>query len=349
MIRNVNIEEIIDNKNVVFIDVRSEKEFNEDTIPGALNIPILNNEERENVGYLYKQVDKEKAKEVGIEYASKKLPSIYIKAKEISRENKDIALFCYRGGMRSKSVANVLDLMGLDVYLINGGYKEYRKYVIKKLIEEINKHKYIVLHGYTGVGKTKILKLLKEKGEPILDIESLAKNKGSVFGNIGYDDSNITQKNFESKLLKVLSNVNEEYIFVESESKRIGKVILPEPLYKNMENGYHLLINTSIENRVKNILDDYIKENNSVYIDESIINAINKLRKRISNSIAYELIEKVKHKEYSYVAKKLMLHYYDPLYKYSIDKIKVYDKIIEYKDINNAVEELLSFKNSLLK
>ncbi|EOD01242.1 tRNA 2-selenouridine(34) synthase MnmH [Caldisalinibacter kiritimatiensis] len=347
MIKKVGIDEILKKRNVEFIDVRSEKEFCADTIPGAINLPILNDREREKIGYLYKQVDKEKAKEKGIEYASSKLSVIYKKVREIKEKNKDIALFCYRGGMRSNSVASVLNTMGIDVYLIEGGYKAYRKYVVENLDYHINRLNFIVLHGYTGVGKTKILRILKNRNEPIIDLELLAKNKGSVFGNIGYNDSCVTQKNFETKLFWALMNIKTNYVFIESESKRIGKILLPEKLYNKMEKGTHVLLKTTLENRIQNISDDYLNDN--IFKEKStIIKAINKLRKRLSNKLVDELIKKIKDDEYNYVIEKLMLHYYDPLYKYSIDKVNKYDKIIEYKEINKCVEELIFYKRYIV-
>jgi len=353
MIKKVDLNEILDNENIVFIDVRSPKEYYEDTIPGAINMPILTDEEREHVGYIYKQVDIEQAKELGLKYASQKLSRYYKKVNEIKESGKDIALFCYRGGMRSFSLASVFNVMGIDVYLVQAGYKSYRKCVIENLKTFENKFKFIVLHGYTGVGKTKILKLLKEKNEPVLDLEYLASNSGSVFGNIVFQGRSNTQKRFESLLLEQLKSIKENYIFVENESKRIGNVFVPDFLFKNITEGYNILINTSLENRIQNILDDYVNINIENK-DEKIIDAIIKLRKKLGNKKVNELVDKIKVVDYAYVIEELMLKYYDPLYQYSIDKIKQYDKIIVYENIIDAANELVicadeNYENSLIK
>ncbi|WP_069649551.1 tRNA 2-selenouridine(34) synthase MnmH [Caloranaerobacter ferrireducens] len=348
MINVVKIEDVIDKDDIVYIDVRSPSEYKIDTIPEAINMPILTDKEREEIGYIYKQVDVEKAKVLGLEYASKKLVDFYSIANKIKREGKKIALFCYRGGMRSNSVAKVLDAMGLDVFLIEGGYKSYRHYVLKTLQSYKNKIKFIVLHGYTGTGKTKLLSLLEKQGEPVLNLEYLARNSGSVFGNIYFREESSTQKKFDSMLLKKLKEVKNSYMFVESESKRIGRIVIQDFLYNDISNGYHILIKTSLDNRVKNIIDEYVNIQN--YNEELIIDSINKLKKRLGHNKVEELVKQVKIRNFDYVIKELMIEYYDPLYKYSIDKIKHFDKIIEYRNISEAVNELIDFvENTVLK
>ncbi|WP_034601701.1 tRNA 2-selenouridine(34) synthase MnmH [Clostridiisalibacter paucivorans] len=347
MIKKINIYDALKKDSICFIDVRSPMEFNKDTVPGAINLPILDNQERETVGYIYTQINKEKAKEMGLEYASKKLPLYYKKIKELQQNNKEIALFCYRGGMRSNSLAKVLDIMGINVYVIDGGYKSYRKYVIDSIDKYSKKIKCIVLHGYTGVGKTKILVKLKKEGHSVLDLEYLARNSGSVFGNIVFNNQFISQKKFESSIVEELKDAPSKYIFIESESKRIGNCIVPDPIFEKMESGFHILINTNMENRIKNIIEDYVYVEDNCR-DEALINSIDKLRKRIGNSICDGLINKIQLNDYKYVCEKLMVEYYDPLYQYSIDKISKYDKIIMYKNLDDAVKNLIEFENKLL-
>lgn len=348
MIKVVKIEDIIDRKDIVYIDVRSPSEYKNDTIPNAINIPILTDKEREEIGYIYKQIDVEKAKALGLEYASKKLVNFYSIANKIQKEGKKLALFCYRGGMRSNSIAKILDIMGLDVFLIEGGYKSYRRYVLKTLQSYKNKIKFIVLHGYTGTGKTKILSLLEMENQPVLNLEYLARNSGSVFGNIYFGEEANTQKKFDSMLLQKFKQTNSKYMFVESESKRIGKIIIHDFLYNDIVNGYHILIKTSLNNRVKNIIDEYINIQN--YNEDTLIDSINKLKNRLGHKKVNELIKQLKAKNFEFVVKELMINYYDPLYKHSIDKIKHYDKIIEYENIKDAVNQLINFaKNIVLK
>lgn len=346
MIREINIEEALHRSDMFFIDVRSESEYENDTIPGAINIPILNDGEREHVGYVYKQVDIDEAKKLGLKYASVKLEKFYEKAKEANKNNKKVALFCYRGGMRSSSVASILNIMGIDLFLIKGGYKDYRKYVLQELVKYEGKYKFIVLHGYTGCGKTKILKALENMGKSILDLENLAQNAGSVFGNIAFEGESNTQKKFESLLLEKLENIKGFYIFIESESKRVGKAVLPDFLFNDMEKGYHVLIDTSLEKRIENIVEDYIDSQSSTKHSE-IRDAIKRLKKNLGNDKVNMLIEELERKNYPRIAKELMINYYDPLYKYSIEKHDKYDKIIKNLDIQSTAIKLIEFMNTL--
>lgn len=346
MIKRISYKESLELDNTQFIDVRSPKEFNEDTIIGSINIPILNNKERELVGHNYHNVSKEKSKEIGLEIVSNKLSYFYKEIKRIVRLNKKPILFCYRGGMRSTSIAKILDIMDLPIYILDGGYKEYRHYIINNINKFNNYYNFIVLHGYTGVGKTKILKILKNKGFSILDLEGLAQNSGSVFGNIFYKNPSNNQKRFESLLYNDLDNMKNKYVFVESESKRIGKSIIPNFLYENIQDGFHINIDTTINNRIENIIDDYLvnKDSNN---DEKIIESIENLKKRLGNETIKKLIKEFKHDNYEYVIKELMVNYYDPLYRYSIKKIDNYDFNIFYGTIDDAIKGLIEFYNRL--
>lgn len=346
MIEVVNIEDIIDNNEFIFIDLRSPKEYNEDTIPHAINIPLFTDDERDEIGYVYKHVDKKEAKLLGLKYASYKLVDIYLEIKKYIDKNKKIALFCYRGGMRSSSIANILSIMGMRVFLINGGYKSYRNYVLTTLEKVIGNKNFIVLHGYTGVGKTILLNMLEDNREPVINLEKLANNSGSVFGNIPLEQKTTNQKEFESKLLYILKKIDKKYIFIESESRRIGKIILPEILMQKINEGKHLLLKSSIESRIRNILLEYVKDNCN---NNKLISSVKMLNKRLGNKIIDDLVEKIKDKDYEKVIEYLMLNYYDPLYEYSIKKIKKYDKIIEYYDLSYAMNKLIEYGNSLNK
>lgn len=345
MIKRINYKDIINKDNIVYIDVRSPKEYNEDTIPGAINLPILDNTEREEIGYTYTHISKEKAKRMGLECVSKKLVGYYDRIKEIVKSNKKVILFCYRGGMRSTSIAKVLDIMNLPIYIIDGGYKEYRNFVINNLGIYGNEFTYIVIHGHTGVGKTKALVNLNAMGHGVLDLENLAQNSGSVFGNIFYKNPSNGQKKFESLLLDKFINLKDKYIFVESESKRIGNAIMPDFLYEGLQNGYHILLDTSINNRVDIIAEDYL--NNKSNNNEMVINAIKKLKKRLGKEKVEKLEEEFLENNYKYVIKELMINYYDPLYNHSISKVDKYDEKFYYKEEDKIIEKLIDFKEKI--
>ena len=151
----IAIEEAVDFENIVYIDVRSPKEYSQFTIPGAINIPLFTDEDREEIGCLYNR-DKEAAYEKGFQIGTSKLYNIYKKIKTLFFDkDQKIVIFCWRGGMRSKSIVVNLNMMGINVYQLKGGYKSYRKYILDQLncINNRNNYKYYVLHGNTGVEK----------------------------------------------------------------------------------------------------------------------------------------------------------------------------------------------------
>ena len=339
MLNRIDVEEALNMKDAIMIDVRSPAEFEEATIPGAINIPLLEDMERANVGTAYRQESIEKATTLGINYASQKLTDLYSLINNYHLQKKKIIIFCWRGGMRSKSVCSFLNSLNLiNVYQLVGGYKSYRKYVLD-FLEKPMDFRFIVLHGLTGVGKTHILNELEKSGEPVLDLEYLASNSGSVFGNIAFKRKCPSQKMFESYVFNVLYSLRRKVIFVESESKRIGNTQIPEKIYEKIINGDHVLINTTLENRIKIIKNDYIKSNQ----DDKIIDAIQNLKKRLGNEKVVDLVNKIHEKNYDYVIRTLIEIYYDPLYKYSIEQYEEYDLILDYNEISDILPELIQW------
>lgn len=346
MVNYLNINETLFNDDYIFVDVRSPIEFSEDTIPNAINIPILDDKEREKVGYIYKRMSPDKAKVEGIEYASKRLVHFYNEINKLIDHNKKIILFCYRGGIRSNSVANFLSSLGVNINLLQGGYKSYRKYINDNLCKHIQNKDLIVLHGHTGVGKTILLNILQKKNYPVINLENLACNSGSVFGELAFENNSTTQKNFESLLFEKVYNLKSNMMFIESESRRLGRIILPKCLIERINNGKHILITTSVERRISNIMSDYVY-NNINNKDVKFIEAINKLRSKLGEKNTEELVENIKKKNYKFVVEELMMRYYDNLYDYSIKKINKYDLTIDYKEIDDAVNELINYTNKL--
>lgn len=340
----IGIEEALNLPSTIFVDVRSEDEFGEANITGSVNIPILNNEERSEVGKVYRNESIEKAKILGLHYASCKLERIYSKILELKKEYDNIIIYCWRGGMRSKSVCNVLrTLQTGNVYRLSGGYKSYRKFVFEYFEKHVDEFKFVVLHGLTGVGKTIIINQLEKDNVSIMNLEKLARNSGSVFGDLLFEGKSPSQKQFESLVFNNLYYNDEKYVVVESESKRIGSINVPDRVIKSMEEGYHILIKTNMENRVQNIYDDYVKKDYD--INDKLIKCIKHLRKRLGNKTIEMLTNKINDEEYEYVIEFLIKDYYDPLYKYSIDKIDETDLIIEYDKIDDAAEAIKAFIN----
>lgn len=338
----IGIEEALNSPKTVFIDVRSENEFNEAYIPGAINMPILKDEERAIVGNVYRNKSVEEAKSLGLNYASYKLQDYYNRILKLTKQYDNIIIYCWRGGMRSKSVCNVLSTLNIkNIYQLSGGYKAYRKFVLHFLEKETKKYKFIVLHGLTGVGKTTIINRMDNTDIPVINLEEMAKNSGSVFGGIFFDGYPPSQKQFESMLFNKLYYNKSGFVVIESESKRIGSINMPDSIIRGMEKGYHILIETNLGNRIQNIYDDYVKKD--LDINGKLIKCIRHLKKRLGNKNVETLVDKIDNNDYHYVIEFLIKHYYDPLYKYSINKFDEFDLLINYVKIDDAVKSIRDF------
>ena len=345
MYKDISIEESFNIDNPRYIDLRSEKEYLEDTIPGAVNISLFDNKEREQIGMVYKNDGHERAKLLGIKILAPKMEQIYRQIRELA-EDKCLILFCWRGGMRSKFMASVLSSLGMNVSRIKGGYKSYRRFVYNYINKDELSLQAVVLHGLTGVGKTQILQMLSSCGLPVLDLESIAANKGSVFGKINMPLSP-TQKQFESSIVnKLRSFENANYYLVECEGKRLGKLIVPLPIVNGIKNGRKILLYSSIETRVRRIKKEYVKTEDNI---EQFKNAIDKLKKRLGNKNIEELKKQLEVGRIEEVIEYLLLNYYDPLYKYPGSKSAKYDLCVDCRDLSSAVDAIHFYLQKTMK
>lgn len=342
-IQKIEITELLQNQEqFVVVDVRSAKEYQEDHIPGAVSMPILSDEERHEVGTLYKQVSKESAKEQGLVYAAPKLLTYYQFARDVVKSGKRICFACFRGGMRSHSVATVVTMMNIPAYVLEGGYKAYRQEV-NRFFEAPMPFTLLVLHGYTGVGKSLALEALERQGEPIVHLERLAKNSGSVYGNVFYDDRIITQKNFESALYaEIQANLRQgkNYAWVESEGKRVGKAVLPSQFYQATANGVHIRLETSIQQRIQNLYHDYSDGGRM----DVLISATDRLRKRLGHERCDKILKAIHQNRMEEAIEDLLVHYYDPLYEHSMDW--PYTSTIYYENPAELSNQLIQWLRS---
>lgn len=336
MVNKINIKEAIEKK-VLFIDARTPKEYNEDHILDALNMPILDDEERHSVGLAYKTCQ-DTAFDMGIEYYSKKLPHLVEDVKKLPKD-RPVVIYCWRGGMRSKAITQLVDLLGYEAYQLSGGYKKYREYLRKELYDYEADFKFIVLHGLAGSGKTDLIKILPNS----LDLEGLARHRSSIFGAIGLEP--VSQKRFEGELLRKLREFEDlkcKYVFVEGESQKIGDIFLTNAIFKAMKKGIKVRTNATIETRAKRIVRDYFTHGE----DDLIIKLINTLRQAMTNEVCDDLIERVKKKEYEFVSQVLLEKYYDAKYEHGLASLN-YDKVIDIDNIEEAKEKLISFLEEL--
>jgi tRNA 2-selenouridine synthase len=338
--QDITVEELLakqEKKEIVMIDVRSPSEYEDSSIPGSLNIPLFNDVERAEIGTIYKQVSVQHAKDRGLEIVSAKLPG-FVKEFEQIKEQK--AVFCWRGGMRSKTTATVLSLMGIRTYRLTGGFRAYRKWVIETLEAlEFKPPAYVIL-GNTGAGKTAMLKSLQEEGFPVLDFEGMAGHRGSIFGQVGLKANN--QKTFESLLLGDLLKLQDSpYVLMEGESKRIGKVVLPEFMVNKKESGTQLYVQMPIEERVRHIIEDY----QPWEYKQELLQAFRQIQSRIHTPIAKEIDMHLVAERYEDAVRLLLEHYYDPRYEHAMNQYKQERILIKANNIEEAVQAI---KNQLL-
>jgi len=291
------------NKDFVFVDVRTPKEFEEDTIPLAINIPLFENDERAVIGTIYKKESKEKAIEKGFEIVQPKLDKIY---KQLKKLNKPIIVFCWRGGMRSGSVASLFSKLGLNIQQLDGGYKLYRAFVREQL-KTIDLPNSLVLYGLTGVGKTELIKNLSN----CIDLEGLAQHRASILGDINLNPN--SQKKFESLLLKrILETQKEKFIILECESRKIGKTTLPECIYKKIKQPWKtVLLDKSIDERVKILKDTYCVN----VPKQELIHKLKLIKQHLGEKTLNELIQNIEKDNLEEAIKIMLINYYDIHYK----------------------------------
>ena len=254
MIKNVNTEQLLLlDKTIPVADVRTPAEFAQGHICGAFNIPLFTNEERVLVGTTYKQVGREQAILLGFDLTGNKWSGFIKQALEIAPDKK-IALHCWRGGMRSAAMAWALNLYGFEVYLLNGGYKMYRRWVNTQFEKP---YEIQILGGLTGSGKTRVLHELKNKGQQVIDLEGLAAHQGSAFGSMNCMVQP-TQEQFENNLANELAQLDATLdVWIEDESITIGKRVIPNPLWRQMREATVTVIETDPEKRVAFLVEEY--------------------------------------------------------------------------------------------
>jgi len=239
------------------IDARSEGEYAEDHLPGALNWPSLNNDERIRVGTLYKQVSPFEAQKIGASLVTANI-SRHIQTHVLDKaRNWQPLIYCWRGGKRSNSLALILGQIGFKVHLIEGGYKAFRKAVIEDTPHRVQPLRFRVLCGPTGSGKTRLLQALAAQGAQVLDLEAIASHRASVLGVIP-GQAQPTQKAFETLLWNALRHLDPTRpVFVEAESKKVGNVTIPDSLIQAMRGSPCVRLDLSLQGRVQLLLEDY--------------------------------------------------------------------------------------------
>lgn len=292
------------------VDARTPLEFAEDHLPGAINVPLLSNEERVEIGTLYKQQGAHVARIRGLELTAGRFPAIVAEIAAASA-GRPILVYCWRGGLRSKTVASILDLAGFPVQQLIGGYKAFRHQVSAYFDNFVPNAPLVVLHGMTGIGKTTLLGILAARGESTVDLEGIACHRGSAFGSLGLSQAHLTLKRFETLLWDTFRQLPPgKPIYLEGESRRIGQMTLPGNLYEVMADSIKVWCVASIETRVRRLTDEYgLKE-----YEEGLTEALLKIRKRLGGDKYTEIAGYLQRWEMEPFMTELIVSYYDKLY-----------------------------------
>ncbi len=339
------IEEALKQPEAVFIDLRSPREHRQGSIPGSINIPLFNDEEREIIGFIYKEND-QAARLKGFSLAAAKLPEIIKKIKKISLTGIPI-LYCWRGGMRSQSVFKILEMLSITSFRLRGGYKSFRHFILEQLNSyKLNKPIFI-LNGLTGTGKTETLHILAEMGSPCIDLEGLAHHRGSLFGHLGFKEI-CCQKDFDALLWNCLEKLkNADYLIIEGEGKRIGPVYQPDFLFRAIQEGNHILLTAPLENRVERLLKEYTPTTGHEMAE--IAEAVVSLKKYLGTKPVNRFLSLLEEKNYKELVGQLCRLYYDRLYGESRPEKNDFVLTVDSSNTTKAAEQIKAFAEKAIK
>ena len=307
MIKRIDIAAYLAGEQCPLLDVRTPAEFEKGHIPGAFNLPLFTNEERVEVGTIYKQISPEKALLRGLDFVGPKMRKLVEEAQKVAPDRK-VAVHCWRGGQRSGSLAWLLGMAGFDVQIIKGGYKAYRKHIYA-YFEKLD-IPMIVIGGKTGSGKTEVLHALEEKGEQILDLEALANHKGSSFGALG-EAPQPSVEHFENILFETLQSLDvSRTTWVENESKSIGRVYLPKGIWSCMQKAPLIDLQVPLDHRINRLVGEY-----ATFPVGILKEAFVRIKKRLGGQHLKAALDALEDNDFER-ATDIALKYYDKAYQH---------------------------------
>ena len=335
LLDEVSVIEALCEENTL-IDVRTAQEYEKGSIPDAFNYPLFDNLERAEIGVIYRKIGKNAAVVKGLEFFEPRIQQFLSSLTDL--KSKRLVVFCARGGMRSASVVRLLQYQGFQAAQLQGGYKSYRSYVLRQLRKPVPP--LIVLHGRTGVGKTLLLKKLPDH----LDLEEFAGHRSSLFGAINKMPQ--TQKNFEALLAKkILELPNTRPVFIEGESRKVGKVFIPQSLAEAMKYGTLVLLQASFDTRIRRIVEEYkICDEQTFLQTDSILQSMQKV---LGKKKAEQLRQWLRKGEFENIVHVLLEEYYDPRYQHAM-RMNEYALKLSAEDLNSAAEKLVQFRNGIV-
>ncbi len=292
------------------IDVRSPSEYASGHMPGAINIPLFNDEERAIVGTKYKKSGRIQAILEGLRRAGPGMSEKLERAVK-SAVNSELLVHCWRGGMRSEAMAWLFSLGDIKTYILVGGYKAYRNHILSGLSE---KRKVIVLGGLTGSGKTHIIANIRSKDRQVIDLEGLACHKGSAFGALGQGPQPTTE-HFANILFREWDMADPDIpIWLEDESRNIGSVFMPDQFYFNMQDTPAIILMMDVKTRMPRLMEEY-----SIYPPAELKASIMRISRRLGGDNTRDAINAVEEGDIA-KAIEITLHYYDKAYLYGLKK-----------------------------
>ncbi|MBU0766007.1 MAG: tRNA 2-selenouridine(34) synthase MnmH [Bacteroidetes bacterium] len=311
MIHKIDIETFLDKKDhYPVVDVRTPSEFVKGHIPGAYNIPLFSDDERAEIGTLYKKAGRDAAIMRALEITGPKIADYVKQAKELKSDG-HLLVHCWRGGMRSESMAWLFITSGLRPLTLTGGYKSYRRHIGKAFETQA---KLIVLGGMTGTGKTELLHEIEKLGHQALHLEDIANHKGSAFGGIGQHPQPSSEQ-FTNDLFEKWRHINfDRPVWIEDESYMIGSVTIPEPLFVRMRSSVVIKIEVDIETRIQRLVDEY-----ACFQKEHLTASVERIRKRLGGLNTDLCLKALDEKDFHTVAK-YTLKYYDKAYEFGLSK-----------------------------
>ncbi len=293
-------------------DVRTPSEFITGHIPGAFNIPLFSDSERERVGTIYKKEGRVNAIREGLRLAGPILSEKLETALGLSSGGR-LLVHCWRGGMRSEAMAWLFSLGGIECDILDGGYKSYRHHVLESL--SVNR-KMFILGGLTGSGKTDLLHYLKQSGRQVVDLEGLANHKGSAFGALG-QEAQPSSEHFANLLFSEWEKTDpSQPVWVEDESRNIGSVFMPDAFYRNLQENPAIILMMDIGTRIPRLMKEY-----SRYDPPDLRTCVMKISKRLGGDNTREALEAIESGDLARTAE-ITLRYYDKAYLYGLKKKK---------------------------
>jgi len=336
----IDVRWLLDHLHLPVIDVRSPGEFERGHIPGAISVPLFDDDQRAVVGTLYKQQGREPAIQRGLDIATAKSDNL---ATEIARHvgDADFILHCWRGGMRSRGVAWLCDQRGLKPKLLEGGYKSFRRAAHRNFEQHRD---IILLAGKTGTGKTLLLEKLAEAGQQTIDLEGLAVHRGSAFGGIP-DTPQPTTEHFENLLFLQWSRLDARRpVWIEGENQSIGKVRVPVPVFRQMTNSPIVVVEVNRQKRVDFLLDQY-----SYLTDEHLTESVHRIQKRLGGLRLTQAIKAIESGDRrSFV--EITLEYYDKTYGKALEnkqELGIFTVEMSKPADSDVVGTLIDLANSL--